>query len=434
MRQFFALDKSETNLAREGLAGLTTFVTMAYIIIVNPAILEAAGIPRAATATATILAAAVGTLMMGLYAKRPFAVAPLMGENAFIAFTVVGVLGYSWQAALAAVFISGVLFAILTLVGVRQYLAEALPASLKQSFAVGIGLFLAFIGLHETGIVTHGVAGAPVKMGDFRSPSVLLAIAGFLVTAWLMMRKVRAAIILSILAITMLSMIVGITPLPEKLISMPASIGDIALHLDFGGALQWGMLPVILTVFVMVFVDTLATLYGLSVRANLLDEHGNLPEIEKPMLTDAVATSIAAILGTTTTGAYIESAAGIESGGRTGLTSVVVALLFLLALFFTPLFVIVPAHAYGPALIIVGLLMVEPIRNIPFNDYTEFVPAFVTIVLMVFTFNIGVGMTAGFVTYPLFKLLTGRAREVRAGMWVLAALSLLFFAVAPLEH
>ncbi len=431
MHDYFAFDRNQTSYARETLAGLTTFVTMAYIIIVNPAILEAAGIPRAATVTATILAAAFGTLMMGVYAKRPFAVAPLMGENAFIAFTVVGVLGYAWQAALAAVFISGVLFALLTLVGVRQYLAEALPASLKQSFAVGIGLFLAFIGLNETGIVTLGVAGAPVKMGDIRHPSVLLAIAGFLLTAWLMMKQVRAAIIVSMLVITVVSIVLGITPLPEHLLSVPAGIDTIALQLDFRGALQWGMLPVILTVFVMVFVDTLATLYGLSVRANLLDENGNLPEIEKPMLTDAVATSVAALLGTTTTGAYIESAAGIESGGRTGFTSVVAALLFLLALFFTPLFVVVPAHAYGPALIIVGLLMVEPIRNIPFNDYTELVPAFVTIMLMVFTFNIGVGMTAGFVTYPLFKVLTGRVKEVRTGMWVLAALSVLFFALSP---
>ncbi len=431
MHRYFAFDRNATSYAQETLAGVTTFVTMAYIIIVNPAILEAAGIPRAATVTATILAAAIGTLMMGVYARRPFAVAPLMGENAFIAFTVVGVLGYSWQAALAAVFISGVLFAVLTLLGVRQYLAEALPTSLKQSFAVGIGLFLVFIGLNETGMVTVGAAGAPVKMGDFRSSTVLLAIGGFLLTVWMMMRHIRAAIILGILTVTVASMALGITPLPEKLASAPASISEIAFRLDFAGAVQWGMLPVILTVFVMVFVDTLATLYGLSVRANLLDEHGNLPEIEKPMLTDAVATAVAAILGTTTTGAYIDSAAGIESGGRTGFASVVVAVLFLLALFFTPLFVIVPAHAYGPALIIVGLLMLEPIRSIPFNDYSELVPAFVTIVLMVFTFNIGVGMTAGFVTYPLFKLLTGRVREIRAGMWVLAALSLLFFAMSP---
>lgn len=431
MKQYFHFDRVGTSYARETLAGLTTFVTMAYIIIVNPAILEAAGIPRAATVTATILAAAFGTLMMGLYAKRPFAVAPLMGENAFVAFTVVGVLGYSWQTALAAVFISGVLFAILTVVGVRTYLAEALPASLKNSFAVGIGLFLTFIGLNETGIVTLGVAGAPVKMGDFRSPAVLLSILGFLATAWMMMRGVRGAIIIGILAVTLLSVLLGVTPVPEKIVSSPAGISEIAFKLDLEGALQWGMFPVILTVFVMVFVDTLATLYGLSVRANLLDKTGNLPEIEKPMLTDAVATSVAAVLGTTTTGAYIESAAGIEAGGRTGFTCVVVALLFLASLFLAPVFVMIPAHAYGPALIIVGLLMLEPIKNIPFDDMTESVPAFVTIILMVFTFNIGVGMTAGFVTYPLFKLATGNARQIRAGMWVLALLSLVFFAVSP---
>jgi AGZA family xanthine/uracil permease-like MFS transporter len=329
------------------------------------------------------------------------------------------------------VFISGVLFAVLTLVGVRSYLAEALPVSLKNSFAVGIGLFLAFVGLNETGIVTLGVAGAPVQMGDIRNPTVLLAVAGFLGTVWMMMRNIRGAIILGILAVSALSILLGISPMPEHLVSTPAGIGAIALKLDFAGALQWGMFPVILTVFVMVFVDTLATLYGLSVRAKLLDEHGNLPDIEKPMLTDAVATAVAAVLGTTTTGAYIESAAGIESGGRTGFTSVVVAVLFLLALFFAPVFVAVPAHAYGPALVIVGLLMLEPVKNIPFDDYTELVPAFATIVLMVFTFNIGVGMTAGFVAYPLFKLLTGRSREVRAGMWVLALLSLMFFAFSP---
>lgn len=429
--RYFEFEKHGTTYAQETLAGFTTFVTMAYIIIVNPAILEAAGMPRTAAVTATILAAAFGTVMMGLYAKRPFAVAPLMGENAFVAFTVVGVLGYSWQAALAAVFISGVLFAALTIVGVRTYLAEALPASLKQSFAVGIGLFLAFIGLNETGIVRLGVESAPVRLGDIHQPTVLLAIAGFLLTTWLMMRKVRAAIILGILTVSILSTILGVTPLPTSFASMPASIEPIAFHLDFAGAMQWGMLPVILTVFVMVFVDTLATLYGLSVRARLLDESGNLPEIEKPMLTDAVATSVAALVGTTTTGAYIESAAGIEAGGRTGFSSMIVVALFLLSLFFAPLFVIIPAHAYGPALIIVGLLMLEPIKNIPFDDYTELVPAFLTIVLMVFTFNIGVGMTAGFVAYPLLKIASGRAREVHPGMWVLAGLSLLFFVVSP---
>jgi len=416
---------------REFLAGLTTFVTMAYIIVVNPAILSAAGIPRDASVTATILAAAFGTLMMGLYARRPFAVAPLMGENAFIAFTVVGALGYTWQSALGAVFLSGVAFVILTLVHVRVTLAEAIPLSLKHSFAVGIGLFLALIGLHEIGMVTVGTPGAPLKVGDIRSPSVLLGVLGFFLITFLMMKRFPGAIILGIALVTGLSMMAGLTPLPERIVSFPADIRPILFQLDLSGAIQWSMLPVIMTVFVMVFVDTLATLFGLSARANLLDANGNLPEVEKPMLTDAVATAVAALLGTTTTGAYIESASGIEAGGRTGLTSIVVALLFLLALFFSPVLVCIPAHAYAPALVIVGLLMLQPIRAIPFDDYTELVPAFVTIVLMVFTFNIGVGMTAGFLTFPLFKTIAGRSREVKPGMWVLGALSLLFFLIAP---
>ena len=418
-------------IRQETLAGVTTFVTMAYIIIVNPAILEAAGIPREASVTATILAAALGTLMMGVYAGRPFAVAPLMGENAFIAFTVVKLLGFSWQVALGAVFLSGILFVLLTVVGARAYAAGAIPNSLKVSFAVGIGLFLAFIGLNETGMVVLGVAGSPVRAGNFRDPGVLLAAGGVIFIVSMMMRKVRGAIIIGIAVITVAAMAVGQARFPEGLVSMPASIAPIAFQLDIAGALRWDMLPVLLTVFVMVFVDTLATLFGLSVRAGLLDEKGNLPQIERPMLTDAVATAVAALLGTTTSGAYIESAAGIASGGKTGLTSVVVALLFLLSLFFTPLFTAVPACAYGPALIVVGLLMLEPVRKLPFEDYTELAPAFITIILMVFTFNIGVGMTAGFVAYPVLKLLSGRHREVPGGMWFLGFLSLCFFLFSP---
>jgi AGZA family xanthine/uracil permease-like MFS transporter len=354
-----------------------------------------------------------------------------MGENAFIAFTVVQLLGFPWQVALGAVFLSGVLFVLLTAVGARSYIAGAIPASLKLSFAVGIGLFLAFIGLNQTGIVVPGTAGSPVRAGDFRDPSVLVAVGGLVVMIWLMIKNVRGAIIIGIALVAAVAMLIGEAELPTTLVSMPASLAPIALQLDIPGALRWEMMPVLLTVFVMVFVDTLATLFGLSVRAGLLDEKGNLPQIERPMLTDAVATAIAALLGTTTTGAYVESAAGIASGGRTGLTSVVVAILFLLSLFFTPIFTVIPASAYGPALVVVGLLMLEPVRKIPFEDFTESVPAFVTILMMVFTFNIGVGMTAGFVMFPLLKLLSGRRREVPAGMWFLGALSLCFFLFAP---
>jgi adenine/guanine/hypoxanthine permease len=431
LNSFFKLDRLGTNIRQEVIAGLTTFVTMAYIIIVNPKILEAAGMPFGPSMVATILSASFGTLLMGLYANRPFAIAPYMGENAFIAFTVVKVMGYSWQTALGAIFISGVLFAILTVLKVRSWLAEAIPESLKVGLTVGIGLFLSFIGLNETGNVRLGVEGAPVHVGNFHQPGVLLAILGFILIGVLVARRVNGAILIGILLVTVAGFIFGLTPLPSQWMSLPPSIGEIFLQLDIIGALTWGLFSVILTVFVMAFLDTLGTLIALALRANLLDEKGNLPEIEKPMLVDAFSTIAASLLGTTTTGAYIESATGIAAGGKSGLTSVVVALLFLAALFFAPFLAAVPAFAYGPSLIIVGAFMISPITRLKFEDFSEVLPAFTIIVMMSFTYNIGIGMTAGFVAYPLFKLLGGKPGEIKAGLWVLAALSLLFFVFYP---
>jgi len=431
LAKFFEFEKHGTNLRREILGGLTTFITMAYIIIVNPAILEAAGIPRGPSMVATILSAIFGTLIMGLYAKRPFAIAPYMGENAFIAYTVVKILGYSWQTALGAIFIGGVLFTILTLVRVRSWLVKAIPVGLKYSFAVGIGLFLTFIGLNETGIVGLGIPGAPVKIGLITSLPVLLAFLGFLIIGILMVLKVPGAILIGIVATTFLCFITGVADLPARWVSLPPSLAPIFLKLDILGALTWGFFAVILTVFVMDFVDTMGTLIGVSARAGFLDEDGNLPEVEKPMLADALATVFAALFGTTTTGTYIESAAGIEAGGKTGFTSIITSVLFLLSLFFAPFFTAVPPQAYGPALIIVGLLMMSPVTKIRFDDYTELIPAFLTIVLMSFTYNIGIGMTAGFVLYPLFKIVSGRVREIHPGLWVLGALSLLFYVFYP---
>jgi len=349
MKKYFAFDKHQTTYRQETLAGFTTFVTMAYIIIINPAILEVAGIPRGPSTTATILASAFGTLIMGLYAKRPFAIAPYMGENAFISFTVVKVLGFTWQEALGAVFIAGIAFTVLTVLKVRSWLAEAIPSSLKYSFAVGIGMFITFIGLNETGIVVLGVPGAPVRLGNLAQPSVILALCGLLLTVLLMLWKVRGALMIGILATTALSMLSGVTKVPEAIVSLPPNPAPIFLQLDLSAALTPKFLPVVLTIFVMAFADTIGTLIGLSARAELLDKDGNLPEIEKPMLADALATTLAPLLGTTTTGAYVESAAGIEEGGRTGFVSLVTAGLFLLALFFAPLFSAVPAHAYGVA-------------------------------------------------------------------------------------
>jgi AGZA family xanthine/uracil permease-like MFS transporter len=428
---YFEFGRHGTDFRREILGGATTFATMAYIIVVNPAILSAAGIPAGPSMVATILTALVGTLLMGIYARRPFAVAPYMGENAFIAFTVVGLLGYSWPQALAAVFVAGVLFILLTIARVRQWLVEAVPEGLRYSFAVGIGLFLAFIGLVQMGVVALGTEGAPVQMGRLDEPGVLVALGGFVLIVLLMQWRAPGAILLGILATAAAAYVAGVAAPPEAWLSAPPSLAPILWQLDFGEFWSVGFLAVALVVFVMAFVDTLGTLVGVSARAGFLDERGRLPQIERPMLADAVATTFAASIGTTTAGAYIESASGVEAGGRTGFSAVVTAGLFALALFFAPLVTAIPPAAYGPALVAVGLLMVTPIRRIRFDDSTELVPAFATITLMSFTFNIGVGMTAGFVLYPLLKLAAGRGREVGGGLWTLFALSLLFYIFYP---
>jgi len=315
LRRYFRLEEAGSTIPRELLGGLTTFVTMAYIIVVNPKILEAAGIPFGPALVATVISAFFGTLAMGVYARRPFAIAPYMGENAFIAFTVVNVLGYSWQTALGAIFIGGLFFTLITLLKIRTWLARSIPLSLKIAFAAGIGFFLIFIGLNETGLVTLGVPGAPVKVGDLHSAPVLLAVMGILLTSILMIRRIPGALLLSILIVTLIGFVTGDATLPEKWISSPPSLTPVLGQLDILGALTWGFFPIILTVLVMDFVDTMGTLLGVGLQADLLDEDGNLPEIEKPMLCDSVATMVGAWLGTTTTGTFIESAAGIRAGG-----------------------------------------------------------------------------------------------------------------------
>ncbi len=464
--RFFEFEKHGTNTVTEIRAGVTTFLTMAYIIIVNPAILEAANIPKGPSTVATIIAAIVGTLLMGIYAKRPIAVAPYMGENAFIAFTVCSpaLVGASWQTALGAIFIGGVAFVIITAFRLRGWLAMAVPINLKYSFVVGIGLFLAFIGFVDTGIVAlPGVLdvlnipdmppeakvgilqgsffGAtpppPVRLGSITAPHVLLSLVALVTMVALMIRKVRGAILYGILGVTALAVvlkisgvdILGVT-LPEHVFSRWAdikSVGEIAFQLDVLSALKISFIPVLLTVFLMDFVDTMGTLIGVSDRAGFLDENGNLPEIEKPMMADAIATVVGALVGTTTSGAYLESAAGIEEGGRTGFTSVVTAALFALALLFTPLITIIPPCAYGPALIVVGIMMLGAVRKLEFDDMTELFPSFMTIMLMVFTYNLGIGITAGFIFFPLAKVLSGRSAEVNAGTWMLFAISAVFY-------
>ena len=429
--RFFQFEKHGTTLAREIIAGLTTFTTMSYIVVVNPAILSNAGIPAGPSFVATVAAAVFGCTLMGLYANRPFAIAPYMGENAFIAFTVCRQLGYKWQTALAAIFIAGAFFFLMTVLRLRQWIVDAVPLSLRYSFAVGIGLFLTFIGLNQTGIVTLGVPGAPVQPGHLTTAPVLIAIAGFVLLAVLVIRRVRGAILLGIIATALLAFLTKVAAPPSHFMSRPPGLGAIFWQLDFHGALSWSAFPIVLTIFIMAFVDTMGTLIGLSARAGFLDKEGNLPQIERPMLVDALSTCFSAAVGTTTSGAYVESATGIESGGRTGLTALITAACFALTLFFAPFVASIPPQAYGPALIIVGLFMLEPIARIDFTDYSESIPSFAVVTLMCFSFNIAVGISAGFVLYPFCKLLAGKIRQVKPALLVLTVLSLLFFIFYP---
>lgn len=431
LHRVFRLNALGTNIRKEVVAGVTTFVTMAYIIVVNPAILESAGIPRGPSLVATILTAALGCIIMAFWANRPFAIAPYMGENAFIAFTVCKGMGFSWQAALAAVFLSGLAFIVLTITRLRAILADSIPLPLRYSFAAGIGLFLTFIGLNEMGVVTLGVQGAPVKLGELTSAGTLIAVATFVLMGLLLLWRVPGAILIAILAGAAMAFALGASPLPSQIVASPPSLEPIFAKMDLSAALSPLFINVTFVIFIMAFLDTIATLIGLSSRAGFLDEAGNLPQIERPMLADAIATTCAGLFGTTTAGAYIESAAGVEAGGRSGLTALVVAVLFLLALFFSPILTAIPACAYGPALVIVGLLMLQTITRIPFDRQEEAIPSLAVVVIMSFTYNIAIGMTAGFVLYPVFLLAAGRAREIRPGLWVLSALSISLLLVYP---
>jgi adenine/guanine/hypoxanthine permease len=437
--RFFRLTERGSNLRTEILGGATTFAAMAYIIVVNPAILRFDDVPSEAITVATILAALFGCLLMGLYANQPLAVAPYMGENAFIAITLVA-MGISWQQRLGTVFVSGLLFLVITIAGLRSWLAAAVATPLKHSFAVGIGLFLAFIGLNVTGIVVHGPKlGPPVALGNLTDLKVQLAINGFILTSVLMCLRIRGAILIGIIVTGALGYLFGVAEAPAGVVAMPFvgeySLAPVALQLDIAGVLQIGFLPILLTLFLVSFLDTLGTLIGVGAAGGLLDEEGNFPEVQKPMLVDAFSCIFSSLVGTSTSGAYIESATGVREGARTGLAAITTALLFALALFFIPLVkpLQVLGYAYGPALMAVGVLMLGSVSKIPFDDLTEAVPAFATIAMMVFTYNIANGLTAGLILHPLLKLLTGRFREITLGGVLLASLCMVYY-VFGLPH
>ncbi|MBY0546283.1 MAG: NCS2 family permease [Candidatus Obscuribacterales bacterium] len=451
--RFFKITERGSTIKTELIGGATTFVTMAYIIVVNPAILSFAGFPLEPMTIATILTAVFGCLAMALYANLPLAVAPYMGENAFIAFGLAA-LGITWQQRLGAVFVSGLLFALLAILHIRPWLANSISFSLKQSFAAGIGLFLTFIGLYQTGIIRSGAQGmkpealtlpsgllrspdVPVTLGNFHDPQVmpqvLLTIFGFVLIASLMQRKVTGAILIGMVVTGGIGICLGLGQPPTKVFDLPFqgayTLAPLALQMDVVGVLKLSFLPILLTLFLMSFLDTLGTLVGVGSAGDMLDKDGNFPEVEKPMMVDAVTCTFSAMIGSSTAGAFIESAAGVKEGARTGLAALIVGLLFTLSLFFIPL--VEPFQhlrfAYAPALIAVGLLMIGSMRKIDLDDLTEAVPAFATIVMMIFSYNIANGLTAGLILHPLMKLLAGRAAEIHPGSYVLASLCLIYY-------
>jgi AGZA family xanthine/uracil permease-like MFS transporter len=427
LERHFQLAAHGTTVKTELLAGLTTFLTMAYIIFVNPDILAAAGMPKDAVFVATCLAAALGSAIMGLYANYPIALAPGMGLNAYFAFAVVQGMGYTWQMALGAVFISGVLFIVISLFRLREAIVNAIPRSLKFAISAGIGLFLAIIGLKNAGLIAAHPATF-VTLGDLHQPGPILAVLGFFIIVALEQRKVPGAIIIGILAVTVAAVALGLAPF-GGIVAAPPSIAPTFLQMDIAGALNVGLLTVILTFFLVELFDASGTLIGVAHRAGLLDADGRLPRLKRALLADSTAIAAGAALGTSSTTAYIESAAGTAVGGRTGLTAVTVALLFLAAIVLAPLAGTVPAYATAPALCYVAVLMLRGLAEIAWDDLTESAPAVVTAITMPFTFSIAHGIAFGFIAYAAIKLLAGRVKELPIMVAVIAGVFVLKFAL-----
>ena len=426
IERYFKVREKGSSVRTELIAGLTTFIAMAYILFVNPNILADAGIPKDAAIASTIWIAALASMTMGIFANYPVALAPGMGLNAFFAYYVCGVLGLHWTVALGAVFFSGVLFLILTLGGIRQAIINAVPRDLKLAISVGIGLFSAFIGLKGTGLIVENSA-TYVSLGHVTEPTTLLSLFGLLFTAALMARNVHGAILIGIFVTTVLAMVLGMTPAPHGISDIVSTslphMGDTFGQLDLAGAWHYGLVSIIFTFTVVELFDNMGTLIGLTTKAKMVKPDGRIENIDKALTTDAVGTMVSAVFGTSTVTSYIESAAGIAAGGRTGLTAVAAGVLFLAALLFTPLIGLVPAFATAPALILVGALLMSEVGKIDFSDFTNALPAFLTIIMMPLTSSIANGFAFGFISYTVMKLFAGQYKKVS---WIMYLVSLAF--------
>ncbi|NEZ75782.1 NCS2 family permease [Clostridium botulinum] len=428
MENYFKLKENGTTFKTEILAGITTFMTMAYILVVNPGILSQTGMDFGAVFTATALSAAIATLLTGLYAKLPFAQAPGMGLNAFFAFTIVKQMGYSWEFALTAVFLEGIIFILLTIFNVREAIVNSIPNNIKKSISVGIGLLISFIGLDNARVVIHPKDGGTiVALGNITSGEALLAIIGILITGILLTKNIRGALLIGIVITTLIGIPMGITKVPTSFFSMPPSLSPIFLKFEWHNIFTPNMFIALFTLLFMDMFDTVGTLVGVATKAKMLDENGNVPRVKQALFCDAIGTTLGACLGTSTVSTFVESASGVAEGGRTGLTAVSTATMFLIALFISPLFIMIPSPATAPSLILVGLFMMSPIKEIELDDFTEAIPAFLTIIMMPLSYSISDGIVFGVVSYIVIKTLTGKVKDVSLTTFIIGILFVLKF-------
>ena len=427
LEKIFKFQERNTNARIEITAGITTFMTMAYILVLQPMFMGAAGMEVGAVTVVTAILSAIFSIFMGIYTNLPFALAPAMGSNAFFAYTLVAGGIVNWETGLGMVFISGVVFILLTVLGLREVIVNLIPKNIKYAIGVAVGFYIVLLGFKNGGLMS--LEGGSIAMGDVKSPGVLLTIIGLVMVVFLQARKVKGGVLVAIILTTIIGIPMGITNVPESLVTMPPSIEPIAFKLDIMAALKWSFFPLMFTFFVGDFFSTLGTLLGVSAKANLLDEEGNLPNINKPFLVDAIATVVGALFGSTVVTTYIESAAGVEEGGRTGFTAVVAGICFALTMFITPIAGMIPSEATAPALILIGLLMITGVKNIEFNDFTEAFPAFATIVFTAFTSSISNGISIGIISYMVTKVMAGRFKDLNWGIYILSIPLIAYFII-----
>ena len=423
LKKLFGFDPAKTTLRTEILAGITTFLTMSYILAINPAMFSELDMPAGAVFTSTALAAIIGTFVMAVWAKLPFGLAPGIGLNAFFVYTVCMGMGYSWQFALTAILIEGIIFILLTVTNLREAIVNAIPLSMRNAIGAGIGLFIAFIGLQNAGVIVDN-GSTLVELGDITSGSALLALIGLLITGFLYIKNVRGAMLIGILVTTVIGIPMGVTEF-KGVLSSPAPIGEIFCKFEWEHVFTLDMVVVVFTFLFIDMFDTVGTLVGVCTKAGLVNEDGTVKKIKEAFMADAIATTAGAFLGTSTTTTYVESASGVAQGGRTGLTAFTIACCFAIALFFSPLFLSIPAAAIAPVLIMVGLMMLEPITRIPFDDFTESLPAFICIIMMPLSYSISNGILIGMIAYVLINLICGKFRKLTPTMYILAALFIL---------